>query len=78
MSVRIAKYIADCGITSRRSAEDMIVNGRVAVNGAIINTPVYFVEDKDNVTVDGKPISQQNELTLKRGKTTVNLTNNPR
>ena len=64
MSVRIAKYIADCGITSRRSAEDMIVNGRVAVNGAIINTPVYFVEDKDNVTVDGKPISQQNELQL--------------
>ena len=43
MSVRIAKFIADSGIASRRAAEDMIANGRVAVNGNVINTPVFFV-----------------------------------
>ena len=64
MSVRIAKYIADCGITSRRGAEDMIINGRVAVNGTRIDTPVYFVDDNDIVSVDGKQIYQQNELQL--------------
>lgn len=34
--VRLQKYIADCGITSRRKAEEMITSGRVAINGQIV------------------------------------------
>jgi 23S rRNA pseudouridine2605 synthase len=34
--IRLQKYIADCGITSRRKAEDLITSGRVQVNGEIV------------------------------------------
>ena len=64
MSVRIAKFIAECGIASRRAAEEMIVAGRVTINGNTIDTPVHFVKDNDIVTVDGKKISKQAEIQL--------------
>lgn len=64
MSVRIAKFIAECGITSRRAAEEMIVAGRVTINGNTIDTPVHFVKDNDIVTVDGKKISKQTKIQL--------------
>lgn len=34
--IRLQKYIADCGITSRRKAEEMITSGRVQVNGEVV------------------------------------------
>lgn len=53
--VRLQKYIADCGITSRRKAEDLIVQGRVTVNGQVVRELGTKVEpDKDAVLVDGK------------------------
>lgn len=64
MSVRIAKFIAECGIASRRAAEEMIVAGRVTINENTIDTPVHFVKDNDIVTVDGKKISKQTEIQL--------------
>lgn len=57
MKTRIAKYIADCGVASRRAAEELISAGRVAINGAVLRTPVAFVGDGDVVTVDGTTIS---------------------
>ncbi|MEI8346015.1 MAG: S4 domain-containing protein [Pseudomonadota bacterium] len=36
--VRLHKFIADCGITSRRKAEELIVQGRVEVNGEVVTT----------------------------------------
>ena len=51
MGVRIAKYIADCGVASRRDAEKIIESGVVTVNGVVINTPVFFVDDDDVVNV---------------------------
>jgi len=57
MKTRIAKYIADCGVASRRAAEELISAGRVAINGAVLRTPVAFVGDGDVVTVDGAAIS---------------------
>lgn len=56
MTVRIAKYIADCGIASRRDAEIMIQSGRVSINGVKIFSPVHFVGDNDVVSVDNKTI----------------------
>ncbi len=57
MTVRIAKFIADTGAASRRGAEDMILAGRVAVNGTAIDTPVVFIDPKqDTVTIDGRPL----------------------
>lgn len=59
MSVRIAKYISDCGIASRRDAEKLIESGAVSVNGEIINTPVFFVNDGDKVFVNGQQIQNK-------------------
>lgn len=64
MSVRIAKYIADCGVASRRDAEKLIESGAVSVNGTVVNTPVFFIDDKDTVYVNGKQIKQQEEIKL--------------
>ena len=54
---RIAKVIARAGLASRREAERMIEEGRVAVNGTVIDRAALNVTDKDRVTVDGKPLS---------------------
>tara|TARA_B100001971_G_scaffold129103_1_gene119025 strand:- start:67945 stop:68871 length:927 start_codon:yes stop_codon:yes gene_type:complete len=46
--IRLQKYIADCGITSRRKAEDLILQGKVKVNGNIcvkLGTKVDTTED---------------------------------
>ena len=42
----------------------MIADGRVSINGNIINSPVNFVSDSDIVTVDGKQVSDKSETEL--------------
>ena len=64
MSVRLAKFIADCGVASRRGAEDLIAKSAVSVNGNVITTPVFFIEEADNVFVNGKKISTNNDIKL--------------
>ena len=54
---RIAKHLSRAGVASRRDAEKMIAEGRVAVNGKRLDTPAVKVTDKDKITVDGKPIA---------------------
>ena len=51
MKTRIAKFIADSGIASRREAEKLIADGKVFVNGEKILTPVFFVSENDSVRV---------------------------
>lgn len=64
MNVRLAKFIADSGVASRRGAEDLIAKGAVSVNGKIIDTPVFFVEENDIVCVNGAEIKQDNDIKL--------------
>lgn len=64
MKTRIAKFISDCGIASRRDAEKLIENGVVYVNGKLVDTPVFFVEDGDLVFVNGKQIEKHDEIKL--------------
>ncbi len=53
--IRLQKYIADCGITSRRRAEVLISRGLVAVNGrVIVEQGVKVDPEVDQVVVDGK------------------------
>ena len=54
--VRLQKYIASCGIASRRAAEKMIEDGRVAVNGTVVTELGTKVKTGDKVTLDGKSI----------------------
>ncbi len=54
--MRIQKYIAQAGICSRRKAEEMILEGRVCVNGSVLTQMGYLVAEGDVVTVDGVPV----------------------
>lgn len=64
-TVRLQKFIADCGITSRRKAEEMITLGRVKVNGEKIKTMgVKINPSKDVVMVDGTAIDKSKKHNL--------------
>ena len=57
MELRLQKYLADCGIASRRKAEELILQGKVKVNGKIINElGVKINTDRDKVEFNGKLI----------------------
>ncbi len=53
---RIAKLLARAGVASRREVERMIVEGRIAIDGAIVETPATLLTSLHGVTVDGKPV----------------------
>ena len=54
---RLNKFIADSGITSRRKAEELILQGRVTVNNKTITQLAFNVNtENDEVTVDGEKI----------------------
>lgn len=53
---RIAKLLARAGVASRREVERMIAEGRVALNGVVIDTPATILTSLHGVTVDGDPI----------------------
>ena len=56
-SIRLQKYMADCGVTSRRKAEDLIVQGRVKVNDKVVKELGTKVSlEGDVVMVDGEMI----------------------
>ena len=51
---RLQKYMARCGIASRRKAEDMIREGKVKVNGEVITEMGYKISGNDIVEVEDK------------------------
>jgi 23S rRNA pseudouridine2605 synthase len=61
---RIAKVVSRAGLASRRDAEEWIVQGRVTVNGRIINSPALDVTANDAITVDGKPLPPRERTRL--------------
>ena len=60
--MRLQKYMALCGVASRRASEEMIASGRVCVNGCTVTEMgVQVDEERDQVTVDGEPIRLEGE-----------------
>lgn len=58
-NVRLHKAIADAGVASRRAAEEMIRQGRVAVNGEVVTAMGVTVDPHaDSITVDGSPLGK--------------------
>ncbi len=56
--MRINKYIASCGVCSRRKAEEFVLQGKVKVNGKVIaNLATDIDETNDTVIVDGQRIT---------------------
>ena len=59
--IRINKYIASCGMCSRRNAEELILGGRVKINRQVVTELGVKVKYGDVVEVDGKKISLEQE-----------------
>ncbi len=77
-SEKIQKYLAGCGLCSRRGAEELVRSGRVKVNGAVVTDPaVRVIPGQDRVECDGRavqPVSDANPRGLILYKTAGTVT----
>lgn len=64
MAERLAKFIARSGVCSRREAETLIGQGRVTVNGEVIDTPAFNVEGSEKILLDGEKLPQKDMTRL--------------
>ncbi len=63
---RIAKYLARAGVGSRREIERFITEGRIRLNGNVLETPAIKVDDKDVILFDDKRVGKQEQTRLYR------------
>ena len=69
MEQRLQKIIADAGITSRRKAEQIILEGRVTVNGKSVSKLGSKADlDRDHVRVDGRLLTRADGKRLLAGE----------
>jgi len=54
--MRLHKYLAKCGVASRRKSEGIILEGRVTINGLLVRDLAQPYQEGDTVCVDGKPV----------------------
>jgi 23S rRNA pseudouridine2605 synthase len=54
--MRLAKYLAHCGVASRRRAEELIAGGRVTVAGEKVTDPARDVDESSAVALGGQPV----------------------
>ena len=60
MEIRLNKHLAQAGVASRREVDRMIVEGRIKVNGQVVQALGYKIDDqKDRVEVDGKRVERK-------------------
>ncbi|MEM9887379.1 MAG: pseudouridine synthase [Bacteroidota bacterium] len=72
--IRLNKFIAHCGVCSRREAGNLVKAGKVTVNGAILLTPWYLVQEEDRVEYKGKVLQKQEKkiyVLLNKPKNTI-------
>ncbi len=60
--IRLQKYMADCGVASRRKCEEIILAGRVSVNDAVVDELGVKVSSGDVVKVNGRTITPEKEM----------------
>jgi 23S rRNA pseudouridine2605 synthase len=60
--MRLQKYLAHCGVASRRKSESIIAEGRVQVNGQVVLFPGTQVNEGDQVLVDHKEIAPEADV----------------
>jgi 23S rRNA pseudouridine2605 synthase len=70
---RIAKYLARSGVASRREVERLIADGRVSVDGKVLDTPAFKVTGQERILVDGRPVARPERTRLWRYHKPVGL-----
>lgn len=81
--VRINRYLALCGIASRRAADRLVEEGRVMVNGAVVDGPgMKVVPGRDEVVVDGRRFALPEErkvyILLNKPRNAISTSNDER
>ncbi|MDQ6904019.1 MAG: rRNA pseudouridine synthase [Bacteroidota bacterium] len=74
------KYLAHCGVTSRRDAVSLIIDGKVSVNKNVVTQPAFKVNDKDDVFFNGKKLYVTKNLVyilLNKPKDYITTTDDP-
>jgi len=67
--LRLQKYLAESGVASRRASEEIILAGRVAVNGQIVRTlGTKVLPGRDQVEVDSQPMKPKRKLYIALNK----------
>lgn len=73
MKERIQKVLANAGVDSRRNVEQMVLEGRIAVNGRIVrDLPILVDPAKDTVEVDGERIRLRDRVSHQRAYILLN------
>jgi len=54
--IRLNKYLAECGVGSRRACDELIASGRVCVNGKVVKKLGILVGEGDKVTLNGRAV----------------------
>jgi 23S rRNA pseudouridine2605 synthase len=54
--MRLVKYLAHCGVASRRASERLIAEGRIRVGGEVVTDPARDVDADSGVEADGRPV----------------------
>jgi 23S rRNA pseudouridine2605 synthase len=60
--MRLNKYLSNAGIASRRKADELILEGKVTVNGVVVTEMGHKIMPSDKVTFDGKRISPEKKV----------------
>ena len=74
------KFLAHCGVTSRRDAVTLIIQGKVSVNKTVITQPAFKVSEKDDVVFNGKKLYVTKNLVyilLNKPKDYITTTDDP-
>lgn len=59
--IRLQKYLASCGVASRRKCEELITNGDITVNGSVAQLGMSIDPDYDKVVYRGRVIKEKNK-----------------
>ena len=79
--MRLNKYVAACGIASRRAAADLIKEGHITVNGVVMKEIGYKVLPKDKIAFKGKefkPVYQKIYILINKPKDTITTVSDER
>lgn len=79
-SMPLNKFLAHCGVTSRRDAVKLIIEGKVSVNKNVITQPAFKVNEKDDVLFNGKKLYVTKNLVyilLNKPKDYITTTDDP-
>jgi 23S rRNA pseudouridine2605 synthase len=66
--IRLSRYLAECGICSRRKCGDLIKEGRIKINGVLAKDPSLKVGRYDKIKFDGKDVRPQEKIVIALNK----------